>query len=66
MVESYVWLPTCLGLRMLHEGQNKLSAQGVHRRALNWGIRLPLYLADNPPGYCCMSFTAENAIGLVV
>ena len=40
------------------------SPQGVYRRALNWGIQLPFYLADNAPGYCCMSFTAENDKGL--
>ena len=32
IAESYVWLPTCLGLRMLHEGQNKVPREYIEER----------------------------------
>ena len=63
--ESYVWLPFCLGPRMLHDGQNKVPRVYVEERLVT-GVYdcYCTWLTMHLHGYCCMSFTAENAMGL--
>ena len=60
MVENYACM-VCHGPRMLHEGQNRVlgSTQYTEEHFTT------LCLADNAPGYHCMSLTADNAMGLL-